>query len=152
MVCVERITWLTKEGLQFVPAVCLVQASIGMKVKPKPCCPCLQNLEKQVEEKSSDSKKGQIPRTLVEYGGATTIHGIPYILEDGRQLFERVLWVVLVTVCAFGSLCFTIEIYQNWDEDPITTTIGTTEYDIGNLEYPSITICAQGSVKEIIGV
>ena len=149
MVCLERITWLTKEGVHFEPAVCLVQASIGMKVKPKPCSP--QNLEKQVEEISSDSKKGPIPKTLVEYGGATTIHGISYILEDGRQLFERVVWVVLVTFCALVSLSSTIEIYQNWDEDPITTTIGTTEYDIGNLEYPSITICAQGSVKEIIG-
>ena len=149
MVCLERITWLTKEGLHSVPAVCLVQASIGMKVKPKPC---LQNLEKQVEEKSSDSKKGPIPKTLVEYGGATTIHGISYILEDGRQLFERVVWVVLVTFCALVSLSSTIEIYQNWDEDPITTTIGTTEYEIENLEYPSITVCAQGSVKEIIGM
>ena len=119
-----------------------------MKVKPKPC---LQNFEKQVEEISSNSKKGPISKTLVEYGGATTIHGISYILEDGRQLFERVVWVVLVTFCALVSLSSTIEIYQNWDEDPITTTIGTTEYDIGNLEYPSVTICAQGSVKEIIG-
>ena len=59
--------------------------------------------------------------------------------------------MLLVTVGAVVSSSFTIEIYQNWDEDPITTTIGTTEYDIGNLEYPSLTICAQGSVKEIIG-
>ena len=120
-------------------------------MKVKPCCPCLQNLEKQVEENSCDRKKGPILETLVEYSRGTTIHGIPYILEDGRQLFERVVWVVLVTFCALVSLSSTIEIYQNWDEDPITTTIGTTEYDIGNLEYPSITICAQGSVKEIIG-
>ena len=87
----------------------------------------------------------------MEYGGSTTIHGLPYILEDGRLLLERVLWVVLVTLGTFVSLYFTLKIYKSWIEGPITTTVGTTEYDIGQIEYPSITICAQGSVKEIIG-
>ena len=109
----------------------------------------LQKLEKQVQE--NHGKSAPLTKTLVEYGGSTTIHGLPYILEDGRLLLERVLWVVLVTLGTFISLFFTLTIYKSWDESPITTTVGTTEYDIGQIEYPSITICAQGSVKEIIG-
>ena len=109
----------------------------------------LQKLEKQVQE--IDRKRGPLTKTLVEYGGSTTIHGLPYILEDGRLLLERVLWVALVTLGTFTSLLLTYRIYTDWDESPILTTVGTTEYDIQQIEYPSITICAQGSVKEIIG-
>ena len=113
----------------------------------KPYRLCLKKLTKQ----GNGSKKGLLTKTFVEYGGSTTIHGIPYILEEGRTLFERVLWVVLFTLCAFVSLFLTYRIYKSWDEDPILTTVGTTEYNIENIEYPSITICAQGSVKGIIG-
>ena len=116
-----------------------------MKVKPYRLC--LKKPSKQV----NGSKKGPLAKTFVEYGGSTTIHGIPYILEDGRTLFERALWVVLFTLCAFVSLFLTYRIYKSWDEDPILTTVGTTEYNIEKIEYPSITICAQGSVRGIIG-
>ena len=109
----------------------------------------LQKLEKQVQE--IDRKRGPLTKTLVEYGGSTTIHGLPYILEDGRLFLERVLWVVLVILGTFISLFFTLSIYKSWDESPILTTVGTTEYDIEQIEYPSITICTQGSVREIIG-
>ena len=97
-------------------------------------------------------QKGPLTKTLIEYGGSTTIHGIPYILEDGRLLLERVLWVVIVTLCACVSMSFTIKIYSNWDQDPISVSVSTTEYEIENIEYPSITICAQGSVGEITGM
>ena len=102
-------------------------------------------------DKRQKKRKGVLTKTLVEYGDTTSIHGISYILEDGRLIFERVLWVVLVILCASVSLVLTKKIYDNWEQDPISTTVGTTEYNIENIEYPSITICAQGSVREIIG-
>ena len=101
--------------------------------------------------KGQRKRKGVFTKTLVEYGDATSIHGISYIVGDGRLLLERVLWVVLVALCACVSLGLTKKIYDNWEQDPILTTVGTTEYDIENIEYPSITICAQGSVRQIIG-
>ena len=118
-------------------------------MKIKPYRPQSQKLEKQVKEESIT--KGPLTRTLVEYGGSTTLHGLPYILEDGRLLLERVLWVALVTLGTFTSLLLTYRIYTDWGESPILTTVGTTEYNIQQIEHPSITICAQGSVKEIIG-
>ena len=101
--------------------------------------------------KGQRKRKGPFTKTIKEYCGATSIHGVSYIAEGGRLFFERVLWVVLITFCASISLVLTKKIYENWDQDPISTTVSTTEYDIENIEYPSITICAQGSVKNIIG-
>ena len=108
-------------------------------------------VKEQWNNKRQKKRKGVLTKTLVEYSDATSIHGISYILEDGRLIFERVLWVVLVTLCASVSLGLTKKIYNNWEQDPISTTVGTTEYNIENIEYPSITICAQGSVRNIIG-
>ena len=101
--------------------------------------------------KRQKKRKGIFTKTLVEYGDTTSIHDISYILADGRLFLERVLWVVLVTLCASVSVGLTKKIYDNWEQDPISTTVGTTEYNIENIEYPSITICAQGSVRDIIG-
>ena len=107
--------------------------------------------KKRWKNKGQNKGKGLLANTLKEYGESTSIHGISYILEDGRMIFERVLWVVLVTLCASVSLILTKKIYDNWEQDPISTTVGTTEYNIENIEYPSITICAQGSVTEVVG-
>ena len=86
-----------------------------------------------------------------QYGAATTIHGIQYILEPKRFSFERILWVVLVGIGTGVAILFSAQIYSDWKKDPILTTIGTTGFDIQKMEYPSITICAQGAVNEIIG-
>ena len=99
----------------------------------------------------SDDSDGPVSKTLKEYGGATTIHGIPYILEDGRRAFERFLWIFLVIASAGFTYHSTYTIYWDWQNNPVTTTIGTTGLNIENIDYPSITICAQGSVKEITG-
>ena len=62
--------------------------------------PCRDNLQEfkanQSQSTVSEDSDGPVGKTLKEYGGATTIHGIPYILEDGRKMFERLLWVSLV--------------------------------------------------------
>ena len=99
----------------------------------------------------SDDSDGPVSKTLKEYGGATTIHGIPYILEDGRRAFERLLWICLVIASAWFAFYNTYNSYWDWQNNPVTTTIGTTGLNIEKIDYPSITICAQGSVKEITG-
>ena len=41
--------------------------------------------------------------------------------------------------------------YQNWKSSPVLTTVWTTGHPIEQVPFPSVTICAQGSVNEIIG-
>ena len=108
-----------------------------------------KNFQEDVTD--SDDSDGPVSKTLKEYGGATTIHGIPYILEDCRRVFERFLWVFLVITSGFYTSYNSYKIYCDWQNDPVTTTIGTTGLNIEKIDYPSITICAQGSVKEITG-
>ena len=100
----------------------------------------------------SEAEEGSpVMKTLKEYGGATTVHGIPYILEKGRTPAERCLWVVLVITAFLVALKISIQIYNDWRDELVVTSVSTTGYNIEDIEHPSFTICAQGSVKEITG-
>ena len=88
---------------------------------------------------------------MEEYAEATSIHGIAYIFEEGKSVTERVIWIALVLVAlvfAILNLCY---VYKQWQDDPIMTTVRTTGLPLDQIEFPTITICAQGAVDEIIG-
>ena len=110
-----------------------------------------RTFHKIFEDISKKSDNGPVSKTLKDYGEATTIHGIPYLLEGGRNPFERLLWLVVIGIGICIALYFSLDIYDDWQANKVLTTVSTTGYDITNMEYPSITICAQGSVKEITG-
>ena len=99
----------------------------------------------------SDSDEGPVLKTVKEYGGSTTVHGIPYILEDGRHPLERILWIILVGIGAGMAAFLSLNIYNDWQSNQIITSVGTTGYSIENIEFPSVTICAQGSIQRVTG-
>ena len=41
-------------------------------------------------------------------------------------------------------------IYKEWQNQPVLTTIGTTGLPIEKIKFPAITICGQGSSKDIL--
>ena len=99
-----------------------------------------------------DLKKNKKPcfKTLKEYSASSTTHGISYVFEDDRLLIERFLWVVVIIIAIYIAASFSIQAYVNWQENPVLTSVGTTGYPIEKVEFPAITICAQGSAKEVI--
>ena len=99
-----------------------------------------------------DLKKKKKPcfKTLKEYSASSTTHGISYVFEDDRLLIERFLWVVVIIIAIYIAASFSIQAYVNWQENPVLTSVGTTGYPIEKVEFPAITICAQGSAKEVI--
>ena len=59
--------------------------------------------------------------------------------------------VVLVALSLWFAISLSVNIYNSWQEDPVLTSVSTTGYSIQEMEYPSITICAQGAVNEVVG-
>lgn len=105
-----------------------------------------------MSSEEGDSKKSKRPyfRTLKEYSSSSTTHGIFYVFEDDRLFIERIFWVVIVLGAIYIAASLSINAYVSWQENPVLTSVGTTGYPIGKVEFPSITICAQGSVREIV--
>jgi len=43
-----------------------------------------------------------------------------------------------------------VEAYNDWQDNPVITTVGTTAYPIQKIEFPAVTICGQGNNEEIL--
>ena len=41
------------------------------------------------------------------------------------------------------------KVYQDWQDDPVLTTIKTTTKPIRDIDFPSITICGQGTIDQV---
>ena len=67
-----------------------------MDTRKKKVKPWLRREKIYVPNSDSDSDSEPTSKTLREYGNATTVHGIPYILEAGRNPVERLLWIIFV--------------------------------------------------------
>ena len=50
----------------------------------------------------------------------------------------------------FFSIFSTVRTYREWKDNPTITTIQTTAYPIKNIEFPAITICSQGTSKDVM--
>ena len=49
-----------------------------------------------------------------------------------------------------SSIYSTHKTYMEWQASPTITTINTTAYPIKSVEFPAITICSQGSAKNVM--
>ena len=103
------------------------------------------------DESDSDDNKNSLAVTAKQYAAATSIHGITYIFEGGRLFLERILWVVLVVLASILAWRLSEPLFENFSQNPVLTTVSTSGYPIENVEFPAITICAQGAVNEIVG-
>ena len=102
------------------------------------------------DEDEDQDRLGPVSRTAHEYAAGTTVHGITYIFEEGRLILERVIWLIVVALAVTFALVLSISAYHNWQDNPVLTTIRTTGHPIEEVDFPSITICAQGAANEII--
>ena len=88
--------------------------------------------------------------TLREYSASTTIHGISYLFDRESNALDKVFWAVVVLVAIYGATKLSAVAYIGWQDDPVITSIGTTGLPIEKVKFPSITICGQGTAKEIV--
>ena len=105
----------------------------------------------QIYSSAPSDQKSPKENTIQQYAKATSIHGIPYIFEEGRPIRERLFWIILMVLGLAFILYQSIYIYKDWQKDPIIITVGTTGKPIKDLDYPTITICPQGQSNEVGG-
>ena len=109
-------------------------------------------LEMEADEDDVDENrtKGSISRTAYEYAEVATTHGIYYIFENGRLIFERVFWVIVVILALVFAIGLSIRAYSDWKANPVLTSVGTTGHPIEQVAFPSITVCPQGCANKVI--
>ena len=89
-------------------------------------------------------------RSLKEYSGASSIHGLAYLFEDRLIFYEKGLWLLTVFFATLFAILSSLSTYRNWKDDPILTSVETTAYSVQKVPFPSITICPQGAANDIV--
>ena len=88
--------------------------------------------------------------TSKDYASSTTAHGFSYIVEDGQSVIERVIWTIVVILAVSFTVFQMTTLYQQWQDDPVLTTLDTAALPIQDIEFPAVTICPQGSISGIM--
>ena len=97
---------------------------------------------------NNEKYKGAFLKTSEEYASSTTIHGIAYCFALGNWRIDRALWFIIVLAAIAFAAYTTLVVLE--ETDPILTAVETAGLPIEDVPFPSITICPQGSVNEII--
>ncbi|KAF5300625.1 hypothetical protein FQA39_LY11086 [Lamprigera yunnana] len=73
----------------------------------------------------------------------TSIHGLKYLSEGNRYLFEKVWWFMVVLLATVGSCSLIYQSYVKWNTAPIVVTLAMTETPIWKIPFPAVTICPE---------
>ena len=101
------------------------------------------------KEKPKNSFRKTLVYTSKEYASVTTAHGFSYIGNEGYSWGDRILWVIIVSLAIAFTISQMTTLYADWQDNPVITTLDTVAFPIEEIEFPSITICPQGSLEEI---
>ena len=96
------------------------------------------------------STKKRIVDTTKQYSSATTIHGISYLAGDDVFGVERLLWTIVVLFAIVLTTYQVFTLYNDWQDQPVITTLDTAALPIEEIEFPAVTICPQGSRQQML--
>ena len=111
---------------------------------------CTCNILKQWKPRIKKITRNRIVDTTKEYSSASTIHGISYLSSDHISIPGRILWAIVVLLAIISTTFQVVKLYNEWEDNPVITTLDTIALPIEEIEFPAITICPQGSRHEII--
>ena len=89
-------------------------------------------------------------RHLKEFSSHSTVHGIGYVFDKELGMFDRSLWLGIVTVCVCVAVGMISSSYTTWQENMVITTLKTTTKPVTELFFPSVTICADGRHMDLV--
>ncbi|XP_047107350.1 pickpocket protein 28-like [Schistocerca piceifrons] len=87
------------------------------------------------------------PTALTDYLRHCSMHGVRYIVEEGRHWSERLLWAVGVLAGLVGMVLFMREVWQQVAESPTVVSVASTEHYLLGTDFPAVTICSVNKVQ-----
>lgn len=69
------------------------------------------------------------------------LHGSRNVIERGRLVSEKVIWLFIIFI-GFGlAFFFLIDIWTNFTSNPTITTLDNQNYPISRVSYPAVGLC-----------
>ena len=80
-------------------------------------------------------------KLIREYNENTTLHGLKYTTEYGRNILERMMWGMVVLVAMIFGIYLTSKILTKWETSPIIISLDSASHPISEIPFPAVTIC-----------
>ena len=80
--------------------------------------------------------------SFLEYA---TVQGFAFISVSKEKLFQMSFWILAVCFLSSVGIFWSSQMYVNWVDQPVLTTIRTTAYSIKNVEFPAVTFCTKST-------
>ena len=94
--------------------------------------------------------KTRMVDTLKDYSCESSIHGIQYLGNRKHSTCGRGFWVITVCIALICTLVQVSNIWYQWVDDPVVTTLSTISLPVEEIDFPAVTLCPQGSTEDII--
>ena len=104
----------------------------------------------KVRKRKEPITKNGVLNILRDYSAESSIHGIPYLGNNGHSTCGRVFWMITVCIALTCTLFQVIIIWHQWIDDPVVTTLDTISLPVEQIDFPAVTLCPQGSTEDII--
>jgi hypothetical protein len=72
----------------------------------------------------------RIQKVVQHYGRSSTIAGLHYAFDSDQSIVGRTIWLLSVSVLASLGFYFSVQNYQQWQNEPVVTTLTSTG-DVG---------------------
>lgn len=84
-----------------------------------------------------------INELFLDYAKNSTLHGLRYIAEKGLTIIEKLFWVFTFVVSIILCSFLIKNVYMKWKESPVIVTVSERLVSVGEIPFPSVTICPQ---------
>ena len=105
-------------------------------------------LQKYTHDEKKSTRK-IVVEIAGEYAESTSIHGISY-MSDRKHSPWRPAWAIVAVLALTFAAYQVAELYKDWQDEPVVTTLDTIVQPIQEIKFPAVTICPQGSRQEIM--
>ena len=88
--------------------------------------------------------------TAKQYASSTTINGCSYIANIEHPIVSRIFWSLVVILGLSVTSFQVVSLYCQWETNPVVTNLESISLPIEDIKFPAVTICPQGSVKDVV--
>ena len=102
---------------------------------------------KEIKEKY----KNEMSEVLQDYKDNSTVAGLRYAFASNQSKACNGVWSLAVFSLAVLGIFTSVQIYNDWKDEPVVTLVESTGIQISEIPFPSVVICSRGSDPEGYG-
>nr|CAD7454156.1 unnamed protein product [Timema tahoe] len=156
-VYIKKMADLVLEGIGAVADILIQEVENRKKKKAEECKPTSRHpcLPEMKESWWRTSKKNGLIRFRAweyfkDFSGNTSIHGIKYLGEENRHVFEKVCWVVFLLLSVGFCSHLIFKVWVKWNSSPVIVSFNEKSTPVWEIPFPAVTICSETKARQTL--